>query len=151
MEIQNGPNQHTLSQKRDNSSRDRGGSLVYFEDMAQVIELKKGKRFTLKEAEAILPVIRKITEEAVGQVNELKAKIEAVDPPPAHRPYYEQQLNNIVSRWSEKVIKLGCEPKGLWLVDFDNGEGYYCWRYPEEGLEFYHTYRGGYASRTPIL
>ena len=31
----------------------------------------------------------------------------------------------------------GLEVKGLWLVDFDNGSGYYCWQYPEEGLQFY--------------
>jgi hypothetical protein len=40
--------------------------------------------------------------------------------------------------------------KGLWLVDFDNGSGYYCWRYPELRLEYYHSYDGGFGSRMRI-
>ena len=119
--------------------------------MAEVFELKRDKHFTLREARSLLPVVKRITQEAVDQVETLKEKIEAVDPEPAHRPYYEQELSKIVERWSQKSLKLGCEPKGLWLVDFDNGEGYYCWHYPEEDVEFFHAYEGGFSGRTPIL
>jgi len=31
----------------------------------------------------------------------------------------------------EAMMRRGLEVKGLWLVDFDNGSGYYCWRYPK--------------------
>ena len=41
-------------------------------------------------------------------------------------------LRDIVEAWAEAVRALGLEVKGLWLVDFDNGEGYYCWKYPED-------------------
>lgn len=119
--------------------------------MGELVELKKGKRFTLKEAKSLLPVIRRITEEAAGKVEELKERIETLAPDPMQRPYYEKQLNEVVSRWTEKIQKLGCEPKGLWLVDFDNGEGYYCWHFPEEDVEFFHAYHGGFNGRTPIL
>ena len=26
----------------------------------------------------------------------------------------------------------------------------YCWKYPESGLRFFHTYEGGFKSRMPI-
>ena len=45
---------------------------------------------------------------------------------------------------------LGAEPKGLWLVDFDNGVGYYCWCYPEPGITHYHGYSDGFAGRVTI-
>lgn len=118
---------------------------------AQVFELKRDKIFTLKEARELLPVIRKITQEAVEQVELLKAKIESIDPEPPHRGPYEEELAAIVNRWSQKIVKLGCEPKGLWLVDFDNGQGFFCWRHPETELGYFHAYEGSYQERTPIL
>jgi hypothetical protein len=45
---------------------------------------------------------------------------------------------------------LGLEVKGLWLVDFDNGSGYFCWKWPEEKLEFFHGYDEGFQGRTRI-
>jgi len=98
-----------------------------------------------------MPVVRKITQEAVEHMDLLKAKIEHLDPDPVHRGPYEEQLAAIVNRWSLKIAKLGCEPKGLWLVDFDNGEGYFCWRHPEPELNYFHSYEGAYQGRTPIL
>jgi len=111
--------------------------------MAEVFELKRDKHFTLQEAKSLLPVVKRITQEAVDQVEALKKT--------SNQPYYEQELSQIVVRWSQKILKLGCEPKGLWLVDFDNGNGYYCWHHPEEDVEFFHAYETGFSGRTPIL
>jgi hypothetical protein len=48
------------------------------------------------------------------------------------------------------VTSLGCEVKGVWLVDWDTGDGYYCWRFPEQAISFFHTYDEGFAGRIPI-
>jgi len=40
--------------------------------------------------------------------------------------------------------------KGLWLVDFDSGDGYWCWSYPEEDLRHWHSYEGGYGERVTV-
>ena len=37
-----------------------------------------------------------------------------------------------------------------WLVDFDNGEGYYCWKYPEDTVGHFHGYEDGFAGRISI-
>ena len=42
------------------------------------------------------------------------------------------------------------EIKGLWLVDFDSGAGYYCWKYPEPSLDYFHGYEEGFAGRLPL-
>ena len=39
---------------------------------------------------------------------------------------------------------LGAEVKGVWLVDFDNGSGYYCWRWPETAIDHFHGYEEGF-------
>ena len=119
--------------------------------MAQVIEFKRDKKFTLHEAQTLLPIIQRITSTAVARVEFLKKKIEEMDERLASRVLYEQEMIDCIHRWSDKIQKLGCTPKGLWLVDFDNGQGYYCWRYPEGDLSFYHTYQQGLTGRQPIL
>src|SRR5438045_3726832 len=45
---------------------------------------------------------------------------------------------------------LRIEVKGLWLVDFDSGAGYYCWHYPEPALEYFHGYDEGFPGRVKL-
>ena len=60
----------------------------------------------------------------------------------------EQQ--RVVGRWAESVMELGIDVKGIWLVDFDNGSGYYCWQYPEESLQYFHGYEEGFGGRVKL-
>jgi hypothetical protein len=104
------------------------------------------KTFTYEEARALLPRVRRLTEEAFRKSDEVGAT-------PAGRsgaPEAQEQLDRTVSDWARAVMELGAEVKGLWLVDFDNGSGYYCWRYPEEGLLYFHSYEDGFRGRMRI-
>ena len=56
----------------------------------------------------------------------------------------------VVQRWAEDVMGLGIDVKGVWLVDFDNGSGYYCWQYPEESLQYFHGYEDGFGGRVKL-
>ena len=60
------------------------------------------------------------------------------------------EIEAVVSDWARQVIELGLEVKGAWLADFDNGSGYYCWRYPEEDLLYFHSYEEGFSGRMRI-
>ena len=62
----------------------------------------------------------------------------------------EQRYQAIVSAWVNKMRRLGLVVKGLWLVDFDTGDGYLCWKYPELKLGHYHGYDEGFAGRQPL-
>jgi len=68
----------------------------------------------------------------------------------AARTALEQELARAVSGWVRAMEALGVEVKGRWLVDFDNGRGYYCWRWPEEQLEYFHGYDEGFSGRVRI-
>ncbi len=60
------------------------------------------------------------------------------------------ELRQVLREWTENLVTLGVEVKGLWLVDFDSGGGYYCWRYPEPALEYFHTYEEGFTGRVAL-
>jgi len=95
--------------------------------------------FTLEQAREMLPRIREITSRAVAQY----ARITPGDDG-------EQERQGVVHEWVREVASFGAEIKGLWLVDFDSGAGYYCWKYPEPGLEYFHGYEEGFAGRLPL-
>ena len=106
--------------------------------------------FALDEARALLPRVRQLTAEAVLRAEALTEELQRV---PEHDPAHGQlsdALQEIVDGWAGKIRALGIEVKGLWLVDFDNGEGYYCWKYPEDTVAHYHGYDEGFAGRISI-
>jgi len=97
------------------------------------------KIFTLGEARELLPQVQQITSEAVFRYARLGEGTET-----------EEERQGIVRAWVRDVVTLGAEIKGLWLVDFDSGAGYYCWKYPEPALEYFHGYEEGFAGRLPL-
>ncbi len=97
--------------------------------------------FSFEEASALLPEIRQITDDAYRKVEALGSASEEVT---------REKVNEIVSAWANAILSRGVEIKGLWLVDFDNGSGYYCWHYPEHGLQYYHSYEEGFQGRIRI-
>ena len=110
-----------------------------------------GKRiFTYEEALASFPRVRQLTVGAVRQVDALTLGVQSLEEREARSAEIEAATAEIVRQWAERVIALGCEVKGLWLVDWDNGDGYYCWKYPEESLSHYHGYDEGFAGRVAI-
>jgi len=81
--------------------------------------------------------VQRLTQQAVEDVDELPETAKS-----------EQQ--RVVQRWAEAVMGLGIDVKGVWLVDFDNGSGYYCWQYPEESLQYFHGYEEGFRARVKL-
>ena len=106
--------------------------------------------FSLDDAQALLPRVRQLTAEAVIRAEALAEELRQVtERDPAHAQL-SAALQDIVNDWADAVRELGVEVKGLWLVDFDNGEGYYCWKYPEGTIAHYHGYEEGFAGRISI-
>ena len=94
--------------------------------------------FTYEDAAALLPEVQRLTAAAVEEVDAL-----ASDAP-------RDEAQRIVASWADAVMKMGIEVKGLWLIDFDNGSGYYCWQYPEESLQYFHGYDDGFGGRVKL-
>ena len=94
--------------------------------------------FTYEEAAALLPEVQRVTDEAVEALDQLADDANS------------SEYQKIVSTWAETLIDLGIEVKGLWLVDFDNGSGYYCWSHPEPSLQYFHGYEDGFRGRVKL-
>ena len=106
---------------------------------AFVASAEQKRLFTLEEARSLLPKVKEITSDAVFKFARLAEAEETED---------ERQA--VVGDWAREILALGAEIKGLWLVDFDSGAGYYCWKYPEASLEYFHGYEEGFAGRLPL-
>jgi len=118
--------------------------------MADIIKIHQKRRFDLEDAIEVLPVVRRITERAVTSYRKTCAQMDGAGVTPEECLEIEEVLHGHISDWMQAVQKLGCEVKGLWIVDFDRGDGYYCWKYPEETISYFHKYDEGFASRVPV-
>lgn len=106
--------------------------------------------FSLDEARELLPTVQHLTAEAVREAEQLAARLQGMAEDHPDHDQLAGDLNDIVMAWAQHLRELGVEVKGLWLADFDNGEGYYCWAYPEPSLSHYHGYEDGFAGRMTI-
>jgi hypothetical protein len=102
--------------------------------MADITSINQKHMFGFAEAQRLLPVVRRITQEAVVRSEALALRYEAL--PEAHpsRGELERELNDLILGWAAKIQKLGAEAKGLWLVDFEGDEGRWGWRFGENEL-----------------
>jgi hypothetical protein len=111
---------------------------------------RKKRIFTLREAQALLPQVRALTTAAFQRAESLQEEMEGASEE-RRRTELAGVQQTVVRDWARDVEALGCEVKGLWLVDFDSGDGlYYCWQHPEAQLEFFHDYDTGFAGRRPL-
>jgi hypothetical protein len=91
--------------------------------------------FTLEEARALLPRVKEITQHSY----------------PREVRRLEAQAQEALQRWAAALKDHRVEVKGLWLADFDSGDGYYyCWQLGEDDIEHFHRYETGFAGRRPI-
>jgi hypothetical protein len=109
-----------------------------------------GQVFSYDQALATFPVVRDRTEAAVRQIEALFNGVRSRDEMDDRREELEAAHKEIVARWEAEIESVGCRVKGLWLVDWDSGDGYFCWRYPEPTLAHYHSYDEGFAGRMPV-
>lgn len=106
--------------------------------------------FSYEEALASFPRVHHLTRAAVAQIEALVNRVQSREEMESRRAEIEAACHQIIGVWTAEVTSLGCEVKGLWLVDWDSGDGYYCWRYPEEALGHFHSYEDGFGGRVPI-
>jgi len=107
--------------------------------------------FTYEQALDTFPMVRDVTANAVQQVQALYSRVQSQEELEQRGEELEGAANTIIETWVADVTGLGCEVKGLWLVDWDCGDGLYCWRFPEEAIGFFHGYEDGFKGRVPIV
>lgn len=116
-----------------------------------LIELKAKKIFGLDEINNLMPIIHRITRQYNERVQELVRKIEGLsNRNDIMAAQLEREVNQLIQEWQVKLEKLGGVTKGLWIADFDSGDGYFCWKFPEEKISHWHEYKDGFSGRKPI-
>lgn len=126
------------------------------------------KRFTVDQANATLPLVRKIVADVVREHAAWREKILELDlvasaePAEADRSRVEQLEREVQARAREiagfqrELGALGIELKDprLGLIDFPsdmNGRRVLlCWRLGEADVQFWHEADAGYAGRQPL-
>lgn len=117
-----------------------------------VIGINRKSIFNIEEARTLFPIIFRLTKSYSERVQVLIHKIDAVANSKnengigATEPL-EAKAADLIQEWQSKVQKLGGLPNGHWIVDFDSGDGYFCWKYPERSIEYWHHYRDGFSKR----
>ena len=130
------------------------------------------KRFTLEEAESLLPEIEKSIREAIASKSELEqaeTALQAINQRVImlggvlvdRSAVYQNRLRRDQSAERlkaaiQEIQESGCVIKDLdvGLVDFPTlfrgEEVYLCWKLGEQGIGFWHGTQEGFASRKPI-
>jgi len=119
--------------------------------LIEIINREQGRYFSLDEAQAMLPLVYRLTEESSREVKYLMGCIEALPDKKSERALdLQERINAIIEKWQNKLERLGAKPKGLWLADFDYGSGYFCWKFPEIKILHKHGYQDGFTGRILI-
>jgi len=106
------------------------------------------KVFSYEEARDLVPAVRRRTKEALAALAGTSGG--ETENAEESRERLEREAAGILAEWARDIEALGIEVKGPWLVDFDSGGGYFCWKWPEESLEFFHGYEEGFSGRVRI-
>lgn len=119
--------------------------------MIEIINRQQGRHFSLDQVQDLLPLVYRLTEDSAREVKYLVACLEALPDKKSDRAHQIQnQINELIERWQNKLERLGAKPKGLWLADFDYGAGYFCWKFPEVKILYKHGYQDGFTGRILI-
>ena len=122
-------------------------SVMNNNQIAQIGSVDEPRVFALGEAQELFPLVRRITAEAHKELRPVKQRLRNMLSTDPRIVQVEKAYEVIVKRWVSKMERLGLVVKGLWLVDFDTGDGYLCWKYPELQINHYHDYNTGFSGR----
>lgn len=112
------------------------------------------KKFTLEEANRLLPEIIALTRETIARLDAARRQREAdvlLHGEPAE-VLYQKLVNSILENWAQAVAERGVMPKGFFTCDFvtPNPERYFCWTYGETEISHTHRVTETFKDRVPI-
>ena len=105
--------------------------------MAEVIHILSHRTFTEEEAENLLPTVKRITAQAASEASKIEEQLRFI---PRDEPIFKRlasDLDLVIRRWAIKIKKLGLAPSGVWIVDFDAGNGCFSWRLGDESVNYF--------------
>ena len=108
--------------------------------------------FTFEEANAALPEVADITQDAQNQLDKLdrvwgKLPFKKYD---ALHGVCEEDL--VRAEWAHRIMTLGVVPKGYFVIDFQSPDPdtLYCWAQGEDAVTHEHKLWETFADRRPV-
>lgn len=119
--------------------------------LPDIVNPSTQKIFNLESATNLIPLIYRLTEETNSAITQLSMQLDLIlDKKSDLAVDLQKKIDDLVTKWHSKLERLGARPKGVWLADFDNGEGYFCWKFPEKKIMYFHGYQDGFTGRKKI-
>jgi hypothetical protein len=126
------------------------------------------KQFTVEQANATLPLVRRIVEDVVRQYRVWNEKLLEIDLVAASGRAADAELGERLAQEAQAIAReiegfrrelldLGIQLKdpGLGLIDFPSRIGdrpvLLCWRLGEPDVGFWHDVNAGYTGRKPLI
>lgn len=97
-------------------------------------QIGQARVFDLTEANALLPLIKRITEEADLQLSAHEDRLERLLLADPRRESVQQLYKKVITQWKHKMEGLGVYVDGLWQVKLDVGQGFLCWQHPDSSI-----------------
>lgn len=117
----------------------------------EIIEISPQGVISIDEANRRIRVISRFTQSISAEVNLAMNHLDNLSDLNSEKAKeLEKRIDQNIQTWNQKVERLGGISRGLWLVDFDAGDGYYCWKYPEAEIAYWHEYKSGFTGRKPL-
>jgi len=110
----------------------------------------KDKLFDLAEARDLFSLVQSITATHQAELAPLQVRLNKMLSNDPRRNSIEREYQNVVSQWRTKMQHIGVHVSGLWLVEFNLGDGFLCWRYPELSLRYFRTNDQSFSQRMKI-
>ena len=108
------------------------------------------KLFSLEETRDLFGLVQQVTTKHQRQLSPIQARLDKMLSNDPRRRFVEAEFEEVVSRWKSKIERLGAKVCGLWVVEFDVGDGALCWRYPELSLQYFRPNGCDLASRVRV-
>ena len=106
--------------------------------------------WSLAGAREMLKEVRRHTGEAVSAVSVIDKQRDEQPPGAPERKQLDEAVRREIVKWTRAMEALGVEVQGSWRVGFDNGEGYFCWRWPEQEIAYFRSYDDDEDARARI-
>jgi len=108
------------------------------ENLVQIYPLDERKNFSNTEAEDLIPLLTFICSKTQKQLGQLDARMSYFRGRIDKCQEIQNEMNDVLQLWSEKVRRLGLIPISLNKVRIPSEEGNFVWEYPSKVLERTH-------------
>ena len=104
------------------------------EEKTFTIKKESKNIFSLEEANEMLSLITTITRKTKQNINVINSQAAYFKGQAIKTTELQNKINDILSRWSDKMRKLGVTPVAMFKVRFDTDQGSYFWQFPDMKL-----------------